>query len=97
MAKQRVAVIHGGRSREHEVSIVSARNVMAALDPQATLADIRLPQRGLFAAVQVRMERPHVRGAVSLRALALQTAGHDLETLERGFGGCDAHDVHWRS
>ncbi len=71
--------------------------VMAALDPQATLADIRLPQRGLFAAVQVRMERPHVRGAVSLRTLALQTAGHDLETLERGFGGCDAHDVHWRS
>ncbi len=34
MARQRVAVIFGGRSGEHDVSIVSARNVMAALDPE---------------------------------------------------------------
>lgn len=34
MARQRVAVIFGGRSGEHEVSAVSARGVMAALDPQ---------------------------------------------------------------
>jgi len=34
MAKQRVAVLFGGRSGEHEVSIVSARSVMAALDPE---------------------------------------------------------------
>ncbi|MEJ5222647.1 MAG: D-alanine--D-alanine ligase family protein [Tepidiforma sp.] len=33
MSRQRVAVIFGGRSGEHEVSIVSARSVMAALDP----------------------------------------------------------------
>ncbi|GMV85150.1 MAG: D-alanine--D-alanine ligase [Dehalococcoidia bacterium] len=33
MGRQRVAVILGGRSGEHEVSIVSARGVMAALDP----------------------------------------------------------------
>lgn len=33
MARQRVAVILGGRSGEHEVSIVSARSVMSALDP----------------------------------------------------------------
>lgn len=33
MSRQRVAVIFGGRSAEHEVSIVSARSVMAALDP----------------------------------------------------------------
>ncbi len=33
MTKQRVAVILGGRSGEHEVSILSARSVMAALDP----------------------------------------------------------------
>jgi D-alanine-D-alanine ligase len=32
MERQRVAVIFGGRSGEHEVSIVSARSVMAALD-----------------------------------------------------------------
>jgi D-alanine-D-alanine ligase len=34
MAKQRVAVLLGGRSGEHEVSITSARSVMAALDPE---------------------------------------------------------------
>lgn len=33
MARQRVAVIFGGRSGEHEVSVVSARGVMSALDP----------------------------------------------------------------
>lgn len=33
MSRQRVAVILGGRSGEHEVSLVSARSVMAALDP----------------------------------------------------------------
>ncbi|MCC6381713.1 MAG: D-alanine--D-alanine ligase [Dehalococcoidia bacterium] len=32
--RQRVAVIFGGRSGEHEVSVVSARSVMAALDPE---------------------------------------------------------------
>jgi D-alanine-D-alanine ligase len=32
MARQRVAVIFGGRSGEHEVSVVSARSVMNALD-----------------------------------------------------------------
>ncbi|MGE3077337.1 MAG: D-alanine--D-alanine ligase family protein [Dehalococcoidia bacterium] len=34
MSKQRVAVLLGGRSGEHEVSITSARSVMAALDPE---------------------------------------------------------------
>jgi D-alanine-D-alanine ligase len=33
MAKLRVAVIFGGRSGEHEVSLMSARSVLAALDP----------------------------------------------------------------
>lgn len=33
MTRQRVAVICGGRSGEHEVSLVSARSVLAALDP----------------------------------------------------------------
>lgn len=33
MARQRVAVIFGGRSGEHEVSVMSARSVIAALDP----------------------------------------------------------------
>lgn len=32
MTRKRVAVVFGGRSGEHEVSVVSARNIMAALD-----------------------------------------------------------------
>ncbi|TMK18130.1 MAG: D-alanine--D-alanine ligase A, partial [Actinobacteria bacterium] len=30
--KIRVAILYGGRSAEHEVSVVSARSVMAAID-----------------------------------------------------------------
>ena len=32
MTKTRVVILFGGRSAEHEVSILSARNVVAALD-----------------------------------------------------------------
>jgi D-alanine-D-alanine ligase len=32
--KRRVAVVFGGRSAEHEVSVISARSVLAALDPK---------------------------------------------------------------
>ena len=32
MTKLRVAILYGGRSAEHEVSVVSARSVMAAID-----------------------------------------------------------------
>lgn len=34
MAKLRLGVLYGGRSGEHEVSLVSARSVMEALDPE---------------------------------------------------------------
>lgn len=34
MARQRVAVLLGGRSGEHEVSVTSARSVITALDPE---------------------------------------------------------------
>jgi D-alanine-D-alanine ligase len=36
LAKRRVAVLFGGRSAEHEISCVSARSVMDALDPATT-------------------------------------------------------------
>ncbi|MGH7480466.1 MAG: D-alanine--D-alanine ligase A, partial [Candidatus Methylomirabilales bacterium] len=32
-ARMRVGVLFGGRSGEHEVSLASARSVLAALDP----------------------------------------------------------------
>ena len=31
--KRRVAVVFGGRSAEHEISVISARSVIDALDP----------------------------------------------------------------
>src|SRR5919205_1015589 len=34
MARTRLAVLYGGRSAEHQVSVVSARSVMEALDPE---------------------------------------------------------------
>ena len=34
--KRRVAVLFGGRSAEHEISCVSARSVIDALDPATT-------------------------------------------------------------
>jgi D-alanine-D-alanine ligase len=34
MTRQRIGVLFGGRSTEHEVSIISARSIIAALDPQ---------------------------------------------------------------
>jgi len=34
MAKKRVAVVYGGRSGEHEISLISAEAVIAAIDPE---------------------------------------------------------------
>ena len=33
-ARTRVAVLAGGRSSEHDISLASARSVVAALDPE---------------------------------------------------------------
>ncbi len=47
MARQKVAVLFGGRSGEHEVSIVSARNVMDALDRERwEVVPIGITKRG---------------------------------------------------
>ena len=49
MAKQRVAVLFGGRSGEHEVSVVSARSVMSALDPARwEVVPIAITRRGAW-------------------------------------------------
>jgi D-alanine-D-alanine ligase len=37
----RVAVIFGGRSAEHEISLLSARFVLESLDPERALAAAR--------------------------------------------------------
>ena len=39
--KRRVAVVFGGRSAEHEISVISARSVIDALDPDRQHAGAR--------------------------------------------------------
>lgn len=49
MAKLRVGVIFGGKSGEHEVSLVSAKAVLANLDwRKYTVAPILIPRQGLW-------------------------------------------------
>jgi len=49
MTKQRVAVILGGRSGEHEVSVRSGRSVLAALDPERwTAVPVGIARRGAW-------------------------------------------------
>ena len=51
--KLKVAVIFGGRSGEHEVSLMSAKSVLGALDPQKyELIQIGITHEGAW-------ERPH--------------------------------------
>lgn len=49
MAKLRVGVIYGGKSGEHEVSLVSARAVLANLDTRRySVTPILIPRRGMW-------------------------------------------------
>jgi len=49
MSKLRVAVLFGGKSPEHEVSVLSARNVVAALDQEKYEAvPIGIDKRGVW-------------------------------------------------
>ena len=50
MKKLRVGVIFGGRSSEHEVSLMSAKNVMAAMDrSRYEVIPFRIPKSGKIA------------------------------------------------
>ena len=68
--KLRLAILYGGRSAEHQISVVSARSVMEALDPER------------FEAVPIGITR---QGAWLLPArspLELTAAGGDLPEVE---------------
>ncbi|HEV8244655.1 MAG TPA: D-alanine--D-alanine ligase family protein [Polyangiaceae bacterium] len=61
--KLRVGVVFGGRSTEHEISIMSARNVVAALDPMRfETVLIGIDKNGRF-----RLHDARALGAVSAR------------------------------
>ena len=50
MSRLRVGVLFGGRSTEHEVSILSAQSIITAMDPQ------RFLDRGTHHAVDLRLQ-----------------------------------------
>lgn len=87
MVRRRVAVIFGGRSAEHEVSIVSARSVMAALDRERwEVVPAGIARDGAWltlAETQAALDA----GATTLRdaGLPLLHASQALATL----AGCD--------
>jgi len=89
MAKRRVAVILGGRSGEHEVSVTSGRNIIAALDRDLWQAvPIGIARDGSWlsaeetAAALARGERAFTRpGAPLLRSAALS----DLASCDAAF------------
>jgi D-alanine-D-alanine ligase len=87
MSRKRVAVIFGGRSGEHEVSIVSARSVMAALDPDRwEVVPIGISRTGEW------MTPAETRAALDAGARAFVGIGrpllHAAEALA-ALAGCD--------
>jgi D-alanine-D-alanine ligase len=84
----KVAVVYGGRGSEHEVSLASARNVLAALDPKRFRAiPVKIPKRGPFP--QVALTKADV-----IFPIVHGTGGEDgalqgyLETLDKPYVGC---------
>ncbi len=47
MTKKRIAVLYGGRSAEHEISLISAKNVLNALDTEKyEITEIKIDKKG---------------------------------------------------
>ena len=63
----RVALVAGGRSSEHEISLASARSVLEALDPERyETTTIAIGRDGRWAIGTGRSNRPCSREKVSL-------------------------------
>jgi D-alanine-D-alanine ligase len=79
-ARLRVGVIYGGRSVEHEVSLVSAQAIMQALDPRRyEVVPIGITRQGrwvLAGAPCALPPDPSVRGLVRLKNGGRAGAGH---------------------
>ncbi|WP_218079367.1 D-alanine--D-alanine ligase [Anthocerotibacter panamensis] len=81
--KMRVGVLFGGRSAEHEVSLQSARNVIAALDPQKyEVVPIAIAKDGLW---HLEGAERFLPGAVELAAT--EALGHGESALASLSGG----------
>jgi D-alanine-D-alanine ligase len=88
MAKQRVAVIFGGRSGEHEVSVMSARSVMSALDRERwEVVPLAITRDGAW------LGPAETRAGIDSGQAAFESASHDgmLTSTEAlsALAGCD--------
>ena len=63
--RRRVAVIMGGRSSEHEISLASARSVIDALDPaRFEVVPVEIARDGTWALPSGRVPEALVEGTV---------------------------------
>jgi D-alanine-D-alanine ligase len=88
MARTRLAVLYGGRSAEHQVSVVSARSVMEALDPERfEVVPIAITRGGAWMLPERSpLELPAADGALP----EVEAAGKELAVRpQQGVSGVD--------
>lgn len=83
----RVGVVFGGRSGEHEVSLLSAASVMAALDPaEFDVVPIGIAKDGRWIAGPAALERlrgdARLPASGAMKALASANGRHDLSQVQ---------------
>jgi D-alanine-D-alanine ligase len=84
MAKLRVGILFGGRSAEHEVSLMSARNVLLALDPERfEPVLIGIDRRGRWGALDTEF----LLGSVQTDHVAFPEPGPSIVLRPRPPGG----------
>src|SRR5918998_1731431 len=88
MAKTRLAILYGGRSAEHQVSVVSARSVMEALDPDRfEVVPIAITREGAWLLPD---RSPLELTAPDGSLPEVEAAGRELAVRpEQGLGGVD--------
>ncbi len=88
MAARKVAVVFGGRSGEHEVSVTSARSIMAALDrSQWVVVPIGITRRGAW------LEPGETQKALEGGARGFPEGGCPLARADAALGALAACDI----
>ena len=88
MAKRRVAVLLGGKSGEHEVSVTSARSVMAALDPELwEVVPIGIARDGAW------LTPSETEAALGAGVRSLSGAGHPVLRAPEALAALSSCDV----
>lgn len=100
MSKLRVAVVFGGRSAEHEISLLSARNIVASLDParyDPVLIGIDRQGRWFLNEGSMRLldaeDAEHIRLAEDATEVGLVSTGPTSQLVAPGGGSFGRVDV----